>query len=210
LEPRRITRFQRSFTLKNLQLLAITVLLLPSLTLCQKSNKHNDAPAVFGTAKTFFVESGNGALDRPGMNPAEGQAISDVQDAVLRWHRYELALHREKADLVFVLRKGQAANADQQPGLGSRSNSSGPPTQRVPGQPGQPDSLGTAVEAGPEGDSLRVYTLNEKGKLIGPIWTREIPNGLNPPDPLILEQLRIAIEHAFPLSTSSPPPAAVK
>jgi len=200
--------------MNRLKLAAIALLLLPTLALTQKSNKHNDVPPIFGTAKTVFVESADGPLDKPGLDPANAQAISDVQAAILRWHRYDIAPHREKADLVFVLRKGQQGSADQQPGLkGGSVAASGRTTSRLPGQTDQPDSLGATAQAGPEGDSLRVYTLNEKGKLAGPIWTREIPNGLNPPNPLILDQLRIAIDRTFPPaapSTTTPPPAAIK
>jgi hypothetical protein len=193
--------------MKNLKFLAIAVLLLPSLAAAQKSNKHNEVPAVFGTAKTVFVESVDGPLDKPGLDPAEAQAINSVQGAILTWHRYDLAIHREKADLIFVLRKGQPGNSDQQPGLKGGSAAAGQSTMRVPGQSAQADNLGASAQAGPEGDSLRVYTLNEKGKLVGPVWTREIPNGLDPPSPLILDQLKIAIDRTFPLTT---PPAAVK
>ena len=140
--------------------------------------------------------------------PAE-QARGDIVD-VHGSARDDLALHREKADLIFVLRKGRPDSSDQQPGLRGGSNPAGQSTTRIPGQSGQPDSLGTTVEAGPEGDSLRVYTLNEKGKLVGPIWTREIPNGLNPPSPLILNQLKTAIDRTFPPPTTTPPPAAIK
>ena len=73
--------------MKNLQLLLVAALLFPSLAIGQKSNKHNDVPAVFGTAKTFFVESADGPLDKPGLNPAESQAITEAQDAILGWRR---------------------------------------------------------------------------------------------------------------------------
>ena len=70
--------------------------------------------------------------------------------------------------------------------------------------------MSAANQASPEGDSLRVYTLNEKGRLSGPIWTREIPDGLDPPNIMVLEQLKIAIDHTFPLSSPAPAPSAIK
>jgi hypothetical protein len=45
---------------------------------------------------------------------------------------------------------------------------------------------------------LQVYTTNPDGKLIGPVWNREMREGLDGPDVPLLRQLRIAVEKAYP------------
>jgi hypothetical protein len=57
---------------------------------------------------------------------------------------------------------------------------------------------------GAEGDRVRVYTVGANGKLIGPIWTREMQNGLDAPGVIIVQQLRLAVEKTYP----SPAPAS--
>jgi hypothetical protein len=66
--------------------------------------------------------------------------------------------------------------------------------------------VGAEGEVGPENDMLRVYLVSSDGELTGPIWTREIQDGLDPPTVLLIQQLRTAVERAYP----SQPPATKK
>jgi len=186
--------------------IALLVVLLPTLALAQKK-KHNDVPAVFETAHSIYVQAENGDLNNPGVSPADRQAIADVQDALHAWNRYELAVHVEKADLVFVVRKGQPGNRQDQDSVNSGQRSPGaqnPGTSRSQGQAGQPDGLGGSAQSGGEEDKLRVYTVGANGKLVGPIWTREVQGGLDGSGGVIMQQLKLAVERAYP----APPPAA--
>ena len=61
------------------------------------------------------------------------------------------------------------------------------------------------AEAGPSDDMPRVFTTNPDGKLIGPVWNRELKDGLDGPTVLLLQQLRAAVEKAYPSQTPNQP-----
>jgi len=67
------------------------------------------------------------------------------------------------------------------------------------------DGFGVGAEAGPSDDMLRVFTTNPDGKLIGPVWYRELKDGLDGPTVLLLQQLRAAVEKAYPSQTPNQP-----
>ncbi len=196
--------------MKRCQAIALFFVLIPVLGLAQqKAKKHNDVPAAFQNAHSVYVEAADGDYSRPGLSEGDRQAIADVQDALHTWNRYVLAVHREQADLVFVVRKARGGRADTQSGLPAAPRPAGAPSPvRAPGQPGDIDSMGATADAGAEDDSLRVYTVNAGGKLKGPIWSREQRNGLDAPGVLILRQLKLAVESAYPspLPTDKPTP----
>jgi hypothetical protein len=58
---------------------------------------------------------------------------------------------------------------------------------------------------GPPDDLLEVYMLTPDGKLSGRLWWREMKDGLDGPSVLLLQQLKNAVEHAYPT-----PPQAKK
>jgi hypothetical protein len=191
--------------------IALLLILVPALGIAQqKTKKHNDVPAVFQNARFVYVEAVDGEVMKPGLYPADRQAIFDVEDSLRDWNRYSLANRRADADLVLVVRKGRLASAQARAGV-----SVGPPrlpgggnpaSGRPPGQAGQGgdgESVGAEGEVGPENDMLRVYLVSD-GKLTGPVWTREIQDGLDAPPVLLMQQLRTAVERAYP----SQPPAA--
>jgi hypothetical protein len=192
--------------MNRLKAIALLGFLLPALCLAQKK-KHNDVPAVFETAHSVYVEAENGDLSKPGVSPADRQAIANVQDALHQWNRYELAVHAEQADLVIVVRKRLPANPNDQTGLnnGPRSPSVQNPI-RAPGQGGDAGGLGAPGQAAPEEDRLRIYTVGPNGKLVGPIWTRELPGGLDSPGLVILQQLKLAVERAYPSAAPAEKP----
>jgi len=189
--------------MNGLKAIALLVVLLPALGAAQK-NKHNDVPAAFGTAHSVYVQAENGDISKPGVSPADRQAIANVQDALHAWNRYELAPHPQQADLVIVVRKAQPPNPNDQTGLNQGPK---PPGGQGPGRGqglgGDAGGLDASPQMGAEQDRLRVYTVGPNGKLVGPIWTREMQNGLDGPGATIVQQLRLAVERAYP---SAPPP----
>lgn len=64
------------------------------------------------------------------------------------------------------------------------------------------DELGGSSEVGPEDDLLQVFSTGADGKLLGPIWTREMKDGFDAPRVLLIQQLKDAVERAYP----NPPP----
>ena len=150
---------------------------------------------------------------KPGLYPEDRQAIADVMDRMRDWKRYAITPNREQADLVFVVRKGRLVGQQDHVGLGLGPHPRGPqPGVLQPGQASNPttaerragvsptngNEVGAAGEVGPPDDLLRVYTLNPNGKLIGPIWSRQMEDGLAGPSVRLLEQLKDAVEKAYP------------
>lgn len=186
--------------------IALLVLLIPALGVAQqKPKKHSDVPAAFQFAHFIYVEAVDGDAMKPGLNPADRQAIFDVQDGVRDWNRYTLASKREQADVVLVVRKGRIASGEAHTGVSAGLH---PPGSQTPGhtqsQPGDEGNVGVGTEVGPENDMLRVYLVSADGKLTGPLWTREIQDGLDAPGVVLLQLLRTAVQRAYP--TQPPPP----
>jgi hypothetical protein len=188
-----------------MRLYRLIVLLVALTPLCgngQNKKKHSEVAAAFQSARYVYVEALDGGdFTKPGVRPEDRDAISDTQEALQRWNRYALTIRKDQADLVFMVRKGRFAAAL---GHGGVSEGSGPvpPSPQSPGQSPNADSLGVRTEIGPEDDLLQVFTLNADRKLIGPIWTREMKDGLDGPRVLLLQQLKEAVEQAYP----NPPP----
>lgn len=175
-------------------------------------DKKAEVPAAFEHAQYIFVESMQGDAYRPGVFPDDRQAIYDVEDALRDWNRYKLAMHREEADIVLVVRRGRLAGAQAGVGVsvprpqsgpypGSASNPGGGAGNGSGGGIGQQRDPGAGVGArgdmGPPDDVLRVFLQND-GKLVGPVWQREQTDGLDAPSVPLVRQLRTAVEKAYP------------
>ena len=175
----------------------------------QKSKKHSDLPAVFSNARYVYVEAEDGDIMRPGLYPEDRDAISDVQQGIRDWNRYAVAVNREDADLIFIVRKGRIAGAQGR--IGVSGGSPRQPGAPFPGSDPRQDGIGTTVgaagEVGPPDDLLRVYTQTPDGKLTGPLWSREMKNGLDAPSVLLLQQLKQTVERAYPPVPPSSQPA---
>lgn len=184
---------------RRLVVLAIAVLALPVAFAQSKSKKH-DLPAVFANAHYVYVRALDGDIMKPGLYPEDRQAISDMQDGLRDWNRYALTIEQEHADLVFVVRKGRSSGEQNRVGISGRQQPMPPGSQ--PRQQGQmPDDgtgVGVGAEVGPSDDILQVFTTNPEGKLIGPLWQREMHDGLEAPAIPLLRQLRAAVELAYP------------
>ncbi len=176
--------------MKSLKLTVLLVLLLPAVVLAQKKTKKPVVPAVFEHARYVFVQAIDGEEFNPNLDSADRLAIADIRDALQSWGRYTLTVERDKADLIFVVRKGRMvegragvdANAgpNGEPNGGRNGGSIGSPNGglddgqdtlgqsqsgqiggRFPGQ-GRQGGVGTTtgIDAGPEADLLQVCQLN--------------------------------------------------
>ena len=76
--------------------------------------------------------------------PADRRAVIDVQDGIRDWGHYTLVYERKNADLIFLVRKGRAAEAEGGPSIHLSSN--------------RPPSVGsvTDTDAGDPDDMLAV------------------------------------------------------
>lgn len=195
--------------------LALFVITLACASLAFAKPKKLQVPDVFQTAHSVYVESTDGEISKPGLNQADRDAILQVQEGIREWNRYVLAPSRDKADLIIVVRKGHNIGDQDHLGLGLH------PALPQPGpvQPGQEHtmqahptdqnaSVGTGGDDIAMQDLLRVYTLNEKGKLKGPVWAREMDNGLSGPTVRLLTDLKAAVEITYPRETASQPTPA--
>ena len=189
------------------RVIALFLLAMPAIVLAQKTKKHSDVPAVFMNARYVYVEAQAGDITRPGLYPDDRQAIADVQDGIEDWQRYRIVTRKEEADLVFIVRKGRVVGTQVGVGVpGGGQRPQGSPTQnpqnRQPGLGQDDDGVGVGAEVGSSDDTLRVFMTTPDGQLIGPVWDREMKDGLEGPTVLLLRQLRAAVEKAYP----SPPP----
>jgi hypothetical protein len=194
----------------------VALLLIGLPVVAPAKTKKSDVSAVFRNATYVYVESPDGDLYRPGLYPADREAIADVQDALRDWNRYALTTRRDQAELVFVVRKGRIANGT----LGGNVSLGQPfPPGQTPRGPGQTGPTGGAAQTGPAGgtgieagaeagppdDMLRVYTLNPDGKLSAIVWDRSMTDGLDEPQLMLFRQLKAAVDKAYPNTTASQP-----
>jgi hypothetical protein len=176
-------------------LLVFLLLVSPAFLPLRAKSKKPTVPAVFGSARTAYVESVNGQQFDRDLDAEDREAIADLQDALGAWKRYRLVTQREEADIVFVVRKG-IPNPSQRGGgetPGGWSPGRGLPGGDRPQQPMPGD--GDLASA----DMLEVCQVNADGKLTKPLWERTLQEGLNPPQVLLFQQLREEVDKAYPL-----------
>jgi hypothetical protein len=187
----------------------LLLLVAPFAVAQQKPKKHSDLPAVFSNARYVYVQAEDGDIMRPGLYPEDRDAISDVHQGIRDWNRYAVTTNREDADLIFIVRKGRIAGAQGR--IGVSGGSPRQPGAPVPGSDPRQDGIGTSVgaagEVGPPDDLMRVYTQTPDGKPTGPLWSREMKDGLDAPSVLLLQQLKQAVERSYPPLPPSPQPA---
>jgi hypothetical protein len=190
--------------------LALFAAMLLCFAMAHAKNKKLQVPEVFQTAHSVYVESTDGELSKPGLKQADREAILQVEEALREWNRFALAPSRDKADLIIVVRKGHAVGDQDHMGLGLHPST----PQPVPLHTGErtvdthpTDPTGSAGNGGDDfamQDLLRVYTLNEKGKLKGPVWAREMDGGLNGPTVRLVMELKAAVEITYPRDAAAP------
>ena len=193
--------------------IALVLVFVPSLVFAQKKAKKQALPAVFDQARYVYVQAVAGDEFKRDLPTEDRLAIADVRDALHAWGRYTYTSEREKADLVFVVRKGRLESARAGVGIGSDPDEigvgRGPGTgRRTQGQgpPGVVTEVGT--EAGSEDDMLEVCQVNANGKLTNPLWIHSMPNGLSAPRLMLFVQLKQEVDRTYPKApdTQTPKP----
>ena len=201
--------------MKTYKLIALLLVLLPTLLPAQKKSKKPELPAILGSARYVYVEAVDGNVLDPTLYPEDRQAIVDVENSIRDWKRYTLTTEREQAELIFVVRKGRLAGGQLRGGInGGSGPQGGAGSQGGPGSPngqipGQQSPLGTEMgvggKIGPPDDLLQVRMVNSGGKLSGPIWINSRPDGLNGPRVQLFEQYKTAVERAYPTPPATQP-----
>jgi hypothetical protein len=190
----------------NVQRLAAPLALgLLTFNIAHAKPKKPDVPAVFQTAKYVYVQAEDGDALKPGLYPEDRQAIYDVENKIRDWNRYAITINRDEADLVFIVRKGRLAAAQGNVGVGNfprpqpgQSPNPVPDPGQSPNQGGISGRAGIGTEVGPSDDLLRVFILTGDKKLAGPVWAHELDGGLDAPMVRLVEQLKAAVEKAYP------------
>jgi len=184
--------------------------MIPTLCLAQKKPKKPDIPAALAQARFVYVEAMDGGEFDRDLSPADRIAIADARDYLKAWGRYTISYERDKAELIFVVRKGRLAEADADVGIGNGQDPNFPSASQGPmGQPGTQNqnrqrqrdmTMGVGGEVGPADDLLQVCLFNvDNGKRSGPLWIRTQAHGLSAPRMQLLAQFRDAVEKAYPM-----------
>jgi hypothetical protein len=191
--------------------LAFLLLLIATTTVGHAQNKpkkHPGLPEAFENAHTVFVETREGDITDITLDPQDRTAILDIQDGIQDWGRYSLSRSRIDADLIILIRKGRL----QRDRPNSRFPASSPNSTHPPIQDPADASQGSESNRSNDGftqekDELQVYTLQSNGKLKGPIWHSEEVRGLDSPNLLLLQRLKIEVEKAYPKPSPNQQPA---
>jgi hypothetical protein len=193
---------------RKLALLSLLIAAIGLTSAPAKSKKHASLPEEFESAHTVFVESRDGDITDLKLDPEDRTAILDMQDAIQDWGRYTLSRSRHDADLIVVVHKGRVWR-DQ-----SNTTSSASPhlsTSHTPIQDPADASQGASNNGSPDGlrrenDELRIYTIQPDGKLKGPIWSDDQERGLNTPNILLFQRLKLNVEKAYPTAPANKQP----
>ena len=161
------------------------LLLLPILSAVSVvAQGYDPLPKLVVHARSVFVTTNAGGnLTNPNMMPDDRQAVVDVQNAIKKWGRYAVVYNAKDADLVLLVRKGHIA--ESQPGLRIGAGSTTKP------------SVGANVptDMGDSRDMLALYD-GAEGVDSAPLW-RELANGgLDPPQMVLIGELRAAVDKA--------------
>lgn len=196
------------------------VTLLMCLPSFAKDKKKNTLPDFVVKAQTVMVVVNPGSempLNDPGENK---RAQDDVEQALLKWGRFRLALSPETADLVISVRRGRMVNpavtggsaanrpvtiqhpSDGQIRIGGeqgrRPDLSDPGLSSSGPSPSAPnDQARVNTEVGDADDSMAVYRGGTEYPLdSSAVWRYSGHNALLPPTVNAVAQFRKAIEQA--------------
>jgi hypothetical protein len=149
--------------------------------------KTKDAlPPILLSSHFVYVEAHDGDAFDPRVISADRQVIANVQHAIQDWKRYVVTVKRSDAELIFVVRKGRIVGAQAGVGVDVGSGTGG--------RPGV--GAGASADVGGPDDLLEVCILNPDGSRTGPIWTRSMKDGLDPPDMPLFRQFKQAVDSA--------------
>ena len=161
-------------------LFALALVLCSSFLLAKTKPK---VPELVTNAKYVFVTAYNGDQFAGEVIPADREALTDVQDALRKWGYYKIAYKPEDADIILLVRKGRYASA--QPGVLIHAGSERP---RPSVEAGANDDAANDPD-----DELTVHDAKQ-GVDSPPLWLGRMHDGLNPPQPRLVQQLRTAVE----------------
>jgi hypothetical protein len=198
----------------------VTVLLIPLVAVGfsfgkdKKDKSRPLLPADILRAQTVFVVIAPDAGEPLTDPQANARARNDVEEALMKWHRFQLVADASAADLVISVRKGtgkavaptiKGGPVDQRPVI-FQPNDGG---IRIGGHQGQPPGASppdpidrqphVGTEYGQAEDTMEVY----RGKNTGdsamngpPVWRYVGKDALRPPNVPALDQFRKAMDES--------------
>jgi hypothetical protein len=179
--------------------LLLALVSVPITSEAKPKNQNVDLPAVFKNAQYVAVEAYDGDALNPHLVTDDRQAIYNVEQGLKDWKRYAITHQRDRADLVFLVRKGQLASVTPSVGveIGSRPQNRNP-SPPDPTQSNQPPGVGVDAKAGSPDDMLSIYLVNPSGRLSGPIWSRSLKGGLDAPALPLFQRIKHEVDTTYP------------
>ena len=179
----------------------------------KKDKLHLPLPPDVLRAQTIFVAIAPDAGEPLTDPQSNARARSDVENALMKWHRFQLVLDRREADLIISVRKGtgggvsptvQGGPIDQRPVIFQPSDGG----IRVGGRQGQPpdasqDPIDRQPHAGteyaPAEDTMEVYRGKDHGERENPldsppVWRDIAKDALRSPNVPAVDQFRKAVD----------------
>jgi hypothetical protein len=159
-------------------------------------NQKVELPAVFKNAQYVYVQAYNGDALNPHVIPDDREAIYNVEQGLKAWNRYSIVYERDKAELVFLVRKGRTASVTPgvEVGIG-RQPQNRKPSQPDPTRSNDSTGVGVDAEAGPPDDLLSIYLETPSGALL---WSHSLKGGLDAPGLPLFQRIRHEVETAYP------------
>jgi hypothetical protein len=179
------------------------LLLLGSLSLlivadARAKNQKETLPAVFKNAVFVYVQAYNGDALNPHVIPDDRDAIYNVEQALKAWDRYSIVYERDRADLVFTVRKGRIASVSPgvEVGIGRQPQNRNPsPPDPTRGGDGNSTAVGVDAEVGPPDDLLSIYMVGPSEALL---WSHTLKGGLDAPGLPLIQRIKHEVETAYP------------
>lgn len=198
------------------RLLLVLGLLAISLPLAAKKKDKPLLPDAVLKVQTVFVTIQPNVGEQASDPEANRKAQREVEQALLRWGRFRLALDAETADLIITVQRGSGSMVtptvnggpvDSRPVIYDKTDSQ----IRIGGQQGHPpDQTGTqdssasndrahpGMQVGPAEDTIRIFVAGVMKYPLdaAPIWTYSAKNALQPPSLPGVEEFHKAYDEA--------------
>jgi hypothetical protein len=198
-----------------LLMLVLAVLMVTNLGWANKKDKQ-ELPNQVLRAGTVYVMIQPGT-DEPISDPKANQkAVKAVEEAVMKWGRFRLAMTPDTADIIIAVQKGTAAAAvptvgggpvdsrpvifnktDDQVRIGAQTGQ--PPTSTSTMDPDAGDPrVHTGAQFGGAEDEFKVYLAGAKQNPLDvpPVWRYAGKDALRAPDVPAVEKFRKAVEES--------------
>jgi hypothetical protein len=173
----------RQVTMRRVVAVIFLAVLFSGAAWGQKKPKDVTVPGVILHARYVYVTAFTGDQMNPRVMPEDRAAINEVIDALKKWGRYAVTYDAKNADLTIVVRRGNIAAA--RVGGGVSTGSTGTVPFGAGGlEGGSPDDILMVMEGG--GPPLDTSAL----------WRRSAKNGLDGPDPALVEAFKKDVEQA--------------